>query len=109
MSPLFFEPFVNEVFVVTPPLGTPFELTLFHIDKDIDDEVQCSFTLIFKGIGNLPYHQSCRVQHARLGEFELFLGPARWKRGLPCYAAVYNLLKEPVPEAFPTSAQSQTI
>jgi uncharacterized protein DUF6916 len=85
---------LNSVFRLARPGGPDLELSLVAANQSIDNDVQRTFSLIFRGPQELLPQGSYRLQHDELKEIELFLVPlGRWKGGDVRYEAVFNLVK----------------
>ncbi len=74
--------------------GVAHQLTLHDVDVAIENDVQCSFSLLFRGPTVTIPQGNYRVSHQSFGEFDLFLVPIRQRREGILYEAVFNLLKD---------------
>ncbi|MCU0285661.1 MAG: hypothetical protein MUF15_04605 [Acidobacteria bacterium] len=95
LSKAHFEPLLNEKFTVYPLGMDAVELELIKITERSNDFSE-SFSLFFRGpVNNVFRHDTHKVNHPKLGEFHLFIGPIIYPgiEGV-CYEAVFNRLKK---------------
>jgi hypothetical protein len=88
-----FEPHLGETFTATPSLGgEPLELVLSSCDESPHARPdQPAFSLIFNAPGPAFMEQQIfTLEHAELGEFDLFLVPLGPKGDRMRYEAVVN-------------------
>ncbi len=90
-----FEPHLNEKFKVHPQGMAPVEVQLVDITDKSSDSVE-NFSLMFRGpLDPVFRHNTHRVRHAKLGEFDLFLGPVTTgKTDGVYYQAVFNRFRK---------------
>lgn len=73
--------------------GEGFDLSLLEVDEVISNEVQESFSLLFRAPGDAPPVQGIyRLEHAGLGKMDLFLVPVKKDESGLYYEAVFNNL-----------------
>ena len=93
-TPDSYRPFVHSEFLIMDQNGAPHPFRLEEIKPHIDDDLQLCFSLFFSRAGNTWPQDSYQIQHAQLGEFNLFLVPIIERRGGLRYEAVFNLLRD---------------
>jgi hypothetical protein len=93
LLPSTFEPHIGETFGATPSReGEPFELVLSRCDESPHARPDHpAFSLLFhaRGTGHLP-QQIFALEHAELGQFDLFLVPLGPEGDRMRYEAVVN-------------------
>lgn len=89
-----FDPLINEKFEVHPVGMGIVELELIKITEH-GGEYSESFSLLFRGpVDNIFRHDTHKIKHPKLGEFDLFIGPVIYPKtdGI-YYEAIFNRLK----------------
>jgi hypothetical protein len=86
-----FEPLLNQIFEVVPKGMEKIEVELVAVEGTDTDQVE-AFSLMFRGGRERVFrHDTHRVRHPGLGEFELFMGPVMTgKNDGIYYQAVFN-------------------
>lgn len=92
-TPDAYQAHLNEEFVLRHEGGSH-RGTLHAVDRNIDDPVQCCFSLLFRFPGLQLPQGTYPLAHPSLGEVDLFLVPIRQRREGILYEAVFNLLKD---------------
>lgn len=89
-----FAPHVNSTFTITAQSGERAEVVLVEVTGKEDAYTE-SFSLMFKGEKpNVLAQDMHTVTHAKLGSFDMFLGPVHTgKTDAVYYEAVFNRLK----------------
>lgn len=89
-----FDPLINQKFEVHPVETAMVELELIKITESSNDYSE-SFSLLFRGPGDKIFrHDTHKMKHPKLGEFDLFIGPVIYpKTDGVYYEAVFNRLK----------------
>lgn len=99
--PQLFAPHINSEFSLARPDGTACTLTLESVDTSIDDDVQLSFSLLFRSSDpDLP-QGIYTLTHKQLGECTLSVVPVRHRRGTIRHESVMNLLRPAAGGSFP--------
>jgi hypothetical protein len=84
---------LNTEFVMRLEDSEPISLTLVQQQVPLSNAVQECFTLLFQAPLHAPNEQSLRtLQHATLGELEIFLVPVKKTEEGLFYEAVFNRL-----------------
>lgn len=89
-----FEPCLNQSFEVLPKGMEKIAIELVSVEGR-DDGRTVSFSLLFRGGRERVFrHDTYRIRHPGLGEFELFLGPITTDRDDGVYyQAVFNRIR----------------
>lgn len=89
-----FHPHLHDKFEVRTTTGDKVELELVEI-RDASSGMIDGFHLIFRGpLDKVFRHDTHRVTHKKIGEFDLFLGPVMYgKTDATYYQAVFSRLK----------------
>jgi len=90
-----FEPHLNQKFEIYPQEGKKVKVELVRITEDKKGNVE-SFSVLFRGPKDNPLaHDTHKVKHPKMGEFNLFLGPVvTEKTDGVYYQAVFTRLVE---------------
>lgn len=91
-----FDPLLNDKFEVFPQGMDKVELELVQIMDKSSDYTE-TFSLLFRGPRENVFRQDThRMKHARLGEFDVFIGPVMYpKTDGTYYEVIFNRLKQP--------------
>lgn len=90
-----FEPHMATTFQVSPAGMETVAIELVEV-KDTSSAALVAFSLLFRGSeGSVLRHDTHRMQHPALGEFELFLGPVHTGRtDAVYYQAIFSAPRE---------------
>ena len=90
-----FEPHLKDKFEIHPQEGKKIKVELVEITEDKKGKVE-SFSVLFRGPKENPLdHDTHKVKHPKMGEFNLFLGPvATEETDGVYYQAVFTRLVE---------------
>lgn len=84
---------LNSKFIVRPEGGDPIETELIEFKEVNTSPKQEQFSLLFRGPLDIFLKQGMyKVEHEKIGAFELFLVPVRKDQEGFCYEAVFNRL-----------------
>ncbi|MBX3736128.1 MAG: hypothetical protein KF715_05525 [Candidatus Didemnitutus sp.] len=97
LTPEAYQPLLNTPFALHLDGGAIRTLQLVTVRSGIDDEVQLSFSLHFLAEGEKLEQGIYRLNHAALGEIDLFLVPVQKRKIGILYEAVFNLLRDETP------------
>jgi hypothetical protein len=86
---------LNTPFQLTPEGGTALEAELVEVKPGRSTPRQEQFSLLFRAAQDVPLQQGMfRLEHDKIGAFNLFLVPVRKDEQGFCYEAVFNRLLE---------------
>lgn len=84
---------MNSVFKADLGDGRMTDLVLFRMDAGVTNSIQEAYSLMFRAPLDAPHHQNVyRLDHEKLGTFDLFLVPVKKKEDGLYYEAVFNNL-----------------
>jgi hypothetical protein len=90
-----FDPHLNTEFEISNDDAGSINIQLIEIDS-WDKDMTEGFSLLFKGPKeNVMPHDTLKMKHDSMGEFDIFIGPVIYpKQDGVYYEAIFNRLKE---------------
>jgi hypothetical protein len=93
LSKTFFSESMNTLFRLQADLGEMIDLELIELKEGYSSSRQEQFSITFRGPGNFILPQKTyRVEHDRIGQFDLFIVPIGQDKTSTYYEAVFNRL-----------------